>query len=194
MTRFPALGFATLILAVAAVTGSTSASASRTVAPSPPAARAAFGRLLHHLYGSIHGYWTCPPPASNGRLDCLAEVHAGRRWHQVSASASRSNGVIWMNRVSAARWTRDWSPFSRHYILRSNEPQVPGVVSVNSPAYDWGWLASGARGVKAGSTRKIDGLDGDDSGLTRFFIFTCSRRGGLITCRNSLGDAMRYRP
>lgn len=191
MTRL-AVGLASVFLAVTVVTGS--ASASRPSALSPSAARAAFGRLLHGLYGGIHGYWTCPPPAINGRLDCLAEVHAGRHWHQISASASRSNGVIWVNRVSAESWTRHWSPFSRHYILRSNEPQVPGVVSVNGPTYDWGWLASGAEGLEDGTTRQVDGFDGNDNGLTRFFVFTCSRHGGLITCRNRLGDAMRYRP
>ncbi len=51
-----------------------------------------------------------------------------------------------------------------------------------------------AKVVKDGQTRQIDGYDGNDSGMTRFVIFTCSRRAGLITCRNALGDAMRYRP
>jgi hypothetical protein len=95
--------------------------------------------------------------------------------------------------VSAETWTRHWSPYSRHYILRSHE-QVPGVVSVNSPAYDWGWLALGAKRLKEGQTRPIDAYDGNDSGITHFVIFTCSRRARLITCRNALGDAMRYRP
>lgn len=180
----------TVVSAVLAET----ASASPARAPSPAAATAAFGRLLHQLYGEVHGYWTCPPPVINGRLDCLAEAHIGRRWHQVSASTSRSNGVIWVNRVSAETWTRHWWPYSRHFILRSNEPQVPGVVSVNGPAYDWGWLARGARTLKDGDTHQVDGLDGNDTGLTHFFIFTCSRSGSLITCRNALGDAMRYRP
>jgi hypothetical protein len=65
---------------------------------------------------------------------------------------------------------------------------------VNGPAYDWGWLAGQAGGIKAGHTRQADALDGNDTGLTRFFTFTCSRRSELITCRNALGDAMRYRP
>jgi hypothetical protein len=169
-------------------------SASPARAPSPAAATAALGRALHQLYGRIHGYWTCPPPARLGRLDCLAEVHSGRRWHQVSASATHSNGVIWIGRVSAQTWTRQWSPYSRHFILRSAEPQVPGVVSVNGPAYDWGWLAGQAAGVKAGRTHQADAFDGNDTGLIDFFVFTCSHRRGLITCKNALGDAMRYRP
>jgi hypothetical protein len=188
--------FVVVVLAVVpcgiATAGMRSASSGR--APSPEAAKAAFGRLLHQLYGGVHGYWTCPPPAVPGRIDCLAEVHGARRWHQVSASASRSHGVIWINRVSAKTWTRHWWPYSRHFILRSDEAQVPGVVSVNGPTYDWGWLASQAGAIKAGRTRQADALDGNDTGLTRFFIFTCSRRASLITCRNPLGDAMRYRP
>ena len=102
--------------------------------------------------------------------------------------------MIWINRVSARTWTRRWSPYSRHFILRSDEGHVPGVVSVNGPAYDWGWLAGQAEGVKAGHPRQAGALDGNDTGLTRFFSFSCSRRARLITCRNALGDGMRYRP
>jgi hypothetical protein len=64
---------------------------------------------------------------------------------------------------------------------------------VNGPAYDWGWLAGGAGDIKDGQTRQVDAYDGNDTGLTRFFIFTCTRRRE-ITCMNKLGDAMRYRP
>lgn len=169
-------------------------SASTTRAPSPAEATLAFGRALHQLYGRFDGYWTCPGPAVLGRIDCLAEVRSGRQWHQVSAAASRGHRVVWINRVSAQTWKRRWSPYSRHYILRSAERQVPGVVSVNGPAYDWGWLAAQAERVKAGQTRKAGALDGDSTGLTRFYSFTCSRRYGLTTCRNAFGDAMRYRP
>ena len=71
---------------------------------------------------------------------------------------------------------------------------MPGVVSVNSSAYDWGWLAMGAHGLKAGHTGRVDAYDGDGAGLLRFFSFTCSSSGSDITCRNALGDEMRYRP
>lgn len=47
--------------------------------------------------------------------------------------------------------------------------------------------------VKVGQTRKADALDDNNTGLTRFYSFTCSRRRGPITCRNAFGDAMRYR-
>lgn len=180
-------------MTVVATLTTTSASASPSRAPSPAEGTAAFGRALHQLYGDFRGYWTCFPPAILGRIDCLGEVHTGRRWHQVSASATRSNGVVWIGRVSGETWTRRWSPYSRHYIRRSHE-QVPGVASVNSPAYDWGWLALGAKRLDDGQTRRVDAYDGNDNGMTHFVIFTCSRRAGLITCRNALGDAMRYRP
>jgi hypothetical protein len=52
----------------------------------------------------------------------------------------------------------------------------------------------GAQGLKAGHTRRVDALDGDSAGLLRFFTFSCSRRSSLITCRNAIGDVMRYRP
>lgn len=170
------------------------ASASTTRAPSPVAATAAFGRLLHQLYGGIRGSWTCPGPAILGRVDCIAEVHTGRLWHRVTAAATHSLGVTWIDRVSAETWTRHWSPYSRHFILRSHE-DVPGVVSVNSPAYDWGWLALQAHSLKAGQARRLGAVDGSvGKGVSRFYVFRCSRQGELITCRNTLGDAMRYRP
>jgi hypothetical protein len=107
------------------------------------------------------------------------------------------NGVIVFGTLttdSAESWVRHWWPYSRRFILRSNEPQVHGVASVNSSAYDWGWLAGLAGGLKPGQTRRLSALDGNASGLERFFTFTCMACTGLITCRNALGDAMRYRP
>ena len=181
-----ALVAAALVFALVAA----GASASPSRAPSPAAAKWAFGHLLHELYGGIHGYWTCLAPAIERRIDCFAEVHSGRRWHRVSASARRSYGTTWMNRVSAQTWTRHWWPYSRHWIAGGPH----GVASVNSNAYGWGFLASGVAGLKDGAHAKILGYDGDSAGLRRFYLFRCSRKGGLITCRNALGDAMRYRP
>lgn len=189
-------GLAALLVALA-VAAPDALGASTTAAPRPAPATAAFGRLLRGLYGPIHGYWTCFPPAIAGRVDCMAEFHAAGRWHEVSGSARWYHGVIAITIFSngaAVTWVRRWSPYSRRYILRSDEPQVPGVVSVNGPAYDWGWLAQAAGEVKAGQTKRLSAYDGDANGIQRFEIFTCSRPGGLITCRNALGDAMRYRP
>ena len=190
-----AVATAACVLVLTVVLVASEASAAPPRAPSPAAAKAAFGHFLHQLYGGVHGYWTCPRQDFRRRGDdCLGEVHAGRQWHQVGAEATNDQGEVAFGRVFAWTWTRHWWPYSRHFILRSQEPQVPGVVSVNSNAYDWGWLAMGARRVKAGHTRRVDAADGDTSGFLRFFNFTCSRRGSLITCRNALGDVMRYRP
>lgn len=71
---------------------------------------------------------------------------------------------------------------------------MPGVVSVDSNAFDWGFLALGLAHLKDGGHTTRFGYDGDEAGWPRFYTFRCSRTGGLITCRNSLGDAMRYRP
>ncbi len=161
----------------------------------PQAATAAFGHLLRQFYGSVHGYWTCPARASfNGNVDCMGEVEAGGEWHMVSARAYRYHGIVDFHLPRAVTWTRRWSPYSRHFILRSREPQAPGVVSANSPAYDWGWLALRADDLKDGQRVAADAYDGNAAGFERFYRFTCVRRGGLITCRNALGDAMRYRP
>ena len=173
--------------------------ASPVPAPSPAAATAAFGQLLHHRYGSgSRGYWTCPEAqkgvGGSDHLGCLGELQAGRFWHQVSTNVVLNDGRIVFAHVFVRTWRRRWSTYSRHFNLRKGEPRVPGVASVNSPAYDWGWLARGARQLKAGQSRAVDAYDGDDGGLLRFFAFGCSRRSRLITCRNVLGDAMRYRP
>jgi hypothetical protein len=186
-------------LAILCATAAPAAGASRASAPSPSAATAAFGHLLHQRYGSgSRGFWTCPAgqkgAGGSNRLGCLGEVHTGTHWHQVAADAGLHRGRVVFAHVVAWQWTRHWWPYSRHFILRSQEPQVPGVVSVNSLPYDWGWLAMGAESLKPGQKGEVDAYDGDSAGLGRFFMFRCSRKGGLITCRNSLGDVMRYRP
>jgi hypothetical protein len=166
------------------------ASASHPHAPSPATAKAAFGHLLHRLYGRIHGYWTCPyqyPPSPSDF--CLGEVHAGRQWHEVGADARNNHGEIVFDGLFAQTWTRHWWPYSHHWVAPS-----PGVASVNSSAYGWGFIASGLVHLKDGAHTKLLGYDGDQAGLLRFYLFNCSRKGKLITCRNRLGDAMRYRP
>jgi len=52
-----------------------------------------------------------------------------------------------------------------------------------------------AQRLKDGETRQLGSVDGyTGPGFGRFFTFICSRQSALITCRNALGDAMRYRP
>lgn len=170
------------------------ASAAPTRVPSSAAATAALGRFLHQLYGEVHGYWTCPGPPINGRVDCLAEVHTGRNWHQLYPSARIRNGVIVftaLTNIAAVTWVRHWWPYSHQWLANR---RAPGVASVNSDAFDWSWLALGLAHLKDRARVSRDGIDGDSAGFSRLYLFHCSRRGGLITCRNALGDAMRYRP
>jgi hypothetical protein len=186
-----ALAFVAVLLFVT----SASAGATTTVKVPSSKATAAFGRLLHHRDGSsLHGYWTCPRgQADNNSILCLGEVRSGRIWHQLGTVAKWSGSTVVFSRFSGTKWARQWWPYSRHFILRSNEGQVPGVVSVNSPAYDWGFLAQCAAGVQKGHTGSCQALDVDANGWLRFYRFNCSRPRGLVTCANSLGDVMRYR-
>jgi hypothetical protein len=183
------------VLALVVLLAAAGAAASTPSAPSPAAAKTAFGHFLHQLYGPVHGYWTCPHEDVPSAIDdCLGEVRAGGQWHQVAAEASNHGGEIDFGRVFGWTWTRHWWPYSRHFILRSREPQVPGVISVNSNAFDWGFLAQGLAHLKDGGHTTRYGYDGPQGGWSRFYTFHCARQGTLITCRNSLGDAMRYRP
>jgi hypothetical protein len=94
-----ALAASVVVCAALAASG---ASASPDGGPTPGAAAVAFGDLLHHLYGVIYGYWTCPAAAEvDGRIDCLAEVHRGRDWHEVAVSARIRNGVIVLTTLSS---------------------------------------------------------------------------------------------
>ena len=90
----------------------------------------------------------------------------------------------------AQTWTRRWSPYSHNWVAG----EASGVASVNTDAYAWGFLASGVVHLKDGAHRKLLGYDGYTAGFHRFYLFRCARKGRLITCRNALGDAMRYRP
>lgn len=185
---------AALVLTVLLISaGSPSQAASARKPPSARAAMAALRHLLVHRYGSVQGDLTCPADQYDGvGLGCTAEVRAGKTWHQLSAEALLTHGRVTFTHLYAVCWRRHWWPYSRHSILRSHEGQVPGVVSVNSPAYDWGWLALCARSLK-GRAGRCDALDGQSQGLMRFYFFNCfgSR---TVTCTNALGDVMRYRP
>ncbi len=178
-------------LAIALLAGGCTAAAH---IPPPAAATAAFGRLLHQRYGDIHGFWTCPAGQTLGksRIGCLAEVQAGETWHMTSATASVRDGHVAFSQITDNAWIRHWWPYSRQFILRSREPQVPGVISVNSPAYDWGFLLTACDSSRP--TRRCDAYDGDGNGLFQFFLFTCSGSRDLVTCTNKLGDSVRYRP
>jgi len=185
---------ASLAVVLALTSGGPVAFASHARNPSPAAATAAFGHWLSGRYGPITGSWACPRAQLVGaKIDCLAEVRAGRTWHQTSASARLVRGRITFSSVRDVAWIRHWWPFSRRFIVRSRV-DVPGVMAVNSPAYDWGFLAQEVVGLRRGRTARANAYDGYAAGWFTFELFTCSAGGELITCTNRLGDAMRFRP
>jgi hypothetical protein len=185
-------------LALAAC-GASSASrpSSRTLrVPGAAVSTLAFGRYLQHRYGSVNGYWTCPAdkaqtfPATGSR-SCLGEVAASGEWHQLAGDArfSGSRVIISIDRHAVTNWLRHWWRYSRRFILIGPKPWAPGTISVNSPAYDWWFLARCAHAQK----RQCIGADGLTQGFSRFFLFKCAGAGALVICKNSLGDVMRYR-
>ena len=172
------------------------AAGSAAHAPKSAAAKAAFGRFLHELYGSrVRGYWSCPAADRDGnRIACRGEVVAGGRRHQVGGMAGREATGIWFSDVWAHTWSRHWSRYSAR-VLRRGGPVVTGVASVNSPAFDWGFLALCAGELHVGHTRSCDALDGQFGGWLPMYEFACAHpTRNAITCHNRLGDAIRYRP
>jgi hypothetical protein len=177
-------------LAIVCTLAVPAASATPNRVPAPKAATAAFGRFLQALRRDSRLLDVPSPYPQNAPVDCLGEVYAGSRWHEVGARANAGHGVIAFAGVFARTWVRHWWPYSHHWVAGGS----PGVASVNSNAYGWGFLASGVYRLKDGAHAKILGYDGDSTGLRRFYLVRCSRAGDLIACRNALGDAMRYRP
>jgi Tol biopolymer transport system component len=199
-------GVAVLVVSILCSAPSSSAGVSREHAavsrarpaangpPSPTAATTALGQWLRDRYGDIHGFWTCPVEQLYGDyIDCLAEVEAGTTWHLTGARATLSGSQVVFSKPGDQAWTRKWSPYGSAVIRGFG---VPGLASVNSPAFDWAFL-SGAMydGWKKHKTRFVGGAcDGPCGGWDRFFAFHCSIIGTLVTCVNAQGDAIRYRP
>jgi Tol biopolymer transport system component len=142
----------------------------------------------------VHGYWTCPVEQLYGSdITCLGEVEAGTTWHLDFATATQSGAQVVFTKPSDRAWTRAWSAYGS-YVLRGF--QTPGVASVNSPAFDWGWLGQQLsfewKQHKAHFT--AGACDGQCGGWQHIFNFNCSVVGSLVTCTNALGDSIRYRP
>ena len=187
------LGMAASFAVVAVLCPGQSAAAVKRP-PSPAAAQHAFGRWLHARYRSITGYWTCPRAQIAGdTAGCLAEVRVVGIRHLVFAAARMRNGRIAFVH-SETRWVRRWSAYSRT-LLRGGNRDLAGEASVNSPAFDWWWLAAGALGPWQRHLRSfvVSAFDGDSRGFGRFYNFSCRVGGRVLTCTNALGDAMRYR-
>jgi hypothetical protein len=155
---------------------------------------AAFRHWIASRYPTAHGYEACPSAQIfSGQGSCLGEVRVGRRWHQIGAAASVQHGAVALHYLRDTSWVRRFSRYGRHVIAGVG---APGTASVNSPDYDWAWLAAGAHAGWIGHRRtfSVDAYDGDSAGFGRLFMFHCRVRGATITCTNALGDAMRYRP
>jgi len=161
--------------------------------PSPAAATRAFGHWLQKRYVAPKGYWTCPADQRfDNRADCTAEVRVGQKHHFVEATGRLSRGRVVFSRVHDEAWVRRWSRYSHRPIAGFD---TPGKASVNSPAFDWAFLAQGLqRPAESRTSFRVNSHDGYSAGLGKFFIFRCVVRGDLATCRNAFGDAMRYKP
>ena len=70
-------------------------------------------------------------------------------------------------------------------------------VNSATAAYDWRWLLLGVDYFcrqKHRDSCSAGALDGEWNGYPLFFTFRCNVDGKLITCRNELGDAVRWLP
>lgn len=187
------LAFVAVLLVTASASARSTAHASG--APSPTAAEQAFGRWLRDTYGTTaQGYWTCPAGQTYGsQIYCLAEIHVGQTLHMTSATAALSGKGVIFPKNSDTSWVRHWSAYGKHYLVRGGGYTVPGLISVNGPAYDWAWLALGARAYwKHHRSFHLDGYDGQGKGLMRFYDFACAVQQNVVSCHNVFGDGMRY--
>lgn len=156
----------------------------------PAAAKAAFGRFIQRRYPSARGYWTCPAAQDFG---CLAEVGVAGKRHLISATARASGTAIVIVNVRDRSWVRRWSPYTKEVIRGFNSP---GSASVNSPYFDWAFLAAQAHEAwqQQRKSFRAQAFDGRETGWQVFYDFGCKTRASLITCTNALGDSIRYGP
>ena len=155
----------------------------------------AFVRLLAERHPGFTGSSRCP--SKRDALDmshppCLAEIHKGKKYVEVWATPSHGPPITFRD-VHTNSWTRRWSKYAR-------PPQgiSPGLISVNGAgSYDWRWLLLGVDyecRQKHRHSCSAGALDGQWGGYPLFFTFRCNVDGKLITCRNTLGDAVRWLP
>jgi hypothetical protein len=191
--RFPAWWAAcAAVVAVLALAAPSVASAGLTSAR----ATRAFVQWLDQRYSSTpHGYWTCPAAQiyTGTQAFCVAEVRVGSRLHWVQAAPTVTAGGIVVQYGYDRAWTRRWSRYSARPIAGFN---TPGVAAVNSPAYDWAWLAAGVfYAWTQHRTQFVAGsYDGNAAGLSVLTDFRCRVARSVIQCANALGDSMKYVP
>lgn len=157
-------------------------------------ATSAFRGLLHHRYGAFRGFWTCPVGQFFGsQIFCEAEFRQGDVWTRVAATARVNTKPISFSHVGDVSWTRQWSPYTHRVIAGFG---ATGVASVNTVYEDWSFISGGVyyQWKQHHRYATIDGYDGPGLGLERFTSFRCRLRARPITCTNSFGDSIRYRP
>lgn len=152
-------------------------------------------RWLGKRHPGFHGPSVCPMSRNareaNDGIRCVAEVHKGRRYIQ-DWEIARVGANVTFKRYATGSWTRRWSKYAR-------PPQhiSPGLISVNAGRFfDWRWLLLGVDyecRQKHRTACTAGALDGQWAGYQLFFTFTC-HTGSPITCRNKLGDAVRWLP
>jgi hypothetical protein len=181
--------------------GRAQGSARRAITPAT--ATKAYGDWLQTQFPGAKGYWTCPlnefEKVAGGGTVCHAEVHVKGVWHKLSTVADISRvPVSFLGRLGSFEssdrvWRRRWSSYSSRPIRGFS---TPGTASVNTPFYDWAFIAGAAyEGWKNNRTLiRVWGYDGPSRGLEKFYSFMCRVQVSLVTCTNALGDAMRYKP
>ena len=155
----------------------------------------AFVRLLAVRHPGFSGSSRCPSTRGAhpvDRIPCVGEMHNGKQYLEVWARPTFGSTITFRD-VSTRSWTRRWSKYAGplHGVY-------PGFISVNAPGiYDWRWLLLGVDGrcrQKHRHACTAGALDGQWGGYPLFFTFRCNVYGKVITCRNKLGDALRWGP
>jgi Subtilase family len=152
------------------------------------------GWLNQHFRHRIHTYRTCPDYYPTGPVICHAEFKQGRFWYEASLDVSRVGGRLVVTYPSFRRWLRRWSSYSARILRGVGE--IPGVASVNSPDFDWAWLAAQLYQSWQRHEQSFSGndYDGDSRGLGMFDIFHCQAASDHVICANKLGDAIYWLP
>ena len=153
----------------------------------------AFVLFLQGHHPGFSGPSRCPSKRAvvpEERIPCVGEIHKGKKYVQVWASPT-FGATVEFHHVLTRSWTRRWSKYA--------PAAAPGLTSVNSTlrAYDWRWLLLGVDHFcreKHHASCSAGALDGAWPGYPLFFSFDCTVQGKVITCRNKLGDAVRWRP
>jgi hypothetical protein len=155
----------------------------------------AFGTSVNQRFPHrTKSYWTCPRIQFTGSsVGCEAQFKVGDKWHHVTGFVTHSSGRTTVSYTSHRSWTRRWSRYSTRVISGFS---TPGVAAVNSPYFDWAWLAAGLhdRWQRHQTRFKMSSYDGESTGLGAFYTFSCQASAELVRCANRFGDAIAYLP